>query len=283
MLTKILLKPLSILCFCTGLIVSQASYAALTISPTRAVFDGKTRSMPIKLTNDGTVKTTYRISFKNMRMTEEGAYEDVDSTKVKGQYAEKLVRYSPRQISLEPGETQSIRLLLRKPKELADGEYRSHLLFQEVPDEAGLDLDKILGKQKDDSLSVVLAPVPGVTIPVIVRQGKLEANAGMGDLAFKNGTKDAPPRVEFDLSRSGNRSVYGDLEVTHYAPGSTKGVVVGLMQGISVLSPTTKRAVSVQLDVPPKHQLQGGRLAVVYRDAVNGKKSILSEADVSLP
>lgn len=284
MLSKILLKPLSVLCFCTGLIVSQVSYAALTVSPTRAVLDNKTRSMPIKLTNGGTTKTTYRISFKNMHMTEEGVYVDVDATKVKGQYAERMVRYAPRQISLEPGETQSIRLLLRKPKGLADGEYRSHLLFQEIPDEAGLRLNQILGDQKEDSLSVVLAPVPGVTIPVIVRQGKLEASVSMDRLTFKRGNKDIPSNVEFNLTRSGNRSVYGDLEVTHYVSGSKEGMVVGLVQGISILSPTKKRTISLQLDVPPKHQLQGGHLAVVYQDITgSNKKSILAESDIPLP
>lgn len=264
-----------------GLVWEQA-HAALTVTPTRAVFENNTRSMEIKLTNDSDKQTTYRISFKNLHMTEEGRFEEVDSDKTEGMYANKMVRFSPRQITLAAGASQSVRLLVRKPKGLTDGEYRSHLLFQEVPDAAGLDLNNILSTQQNDGVGAVLVPISGITIPVIVRQGKLSAEAKLTDLGFKNGDKENPPIVEFNMHRSGNKSVHGDLEVTHFAPGISEGVVVGLAQGTSVLAPTSKREAAMQLDVPPGHKLKGGRLAVVYREA-GDSKGVLAEAEIALP
>ena len=41
-----------------------------------------------------------------------------------------LVRYSPRQVELAPGEVQTVRIQIRKPEGLKDGEYHSHLVFQ---------------------------------------------------------------------------------------------------------------------------------------------------------
>ena len=281
---KFTIKLISTSYFLIGLFFYQISCASLTVSPTRAVFENTTRSMPIKLTNAGTKKTTYRISFKNMRMTKEGTYEDIDPEKVQGHYAERMVRYAPRQITLEAGETQSIRLLLRKPKGLTDGEYRSHLLFQEVPDTAGLDLNKILGRNNEDGIGVVLTPISGVTIPVIIRQGRLNADANMDNLSFKNSEKDMPSSVDLTLSRSGNRSIHGDLQVVHHPAGPGEAVVVGSMQGISILFPTEERNVSIQLNVPPKHRLEGGRLAVIYNKTTEkGEKVLLANSDLPLP
>ena len=45
-------------------------------------------------------------------------------------------------MTLAPGETQAVRLLLRKPGNLADGEYRSHLLMQNVPKDAGVSIEQ---------------------------------------------------------------------------------------------------------------------------------------------
>lgn len=279
-----IIKPSQILISCLLLmfVLWGQAHAALTVTPTRAVFENNARSMEIKLTNDSDKQTTFRISFKNLRMTEDGRFETVDSAKTTGQYADKMVRFSPRQITLAAGASQSVRLLVRKPKGLADGEYRSHLLFQEVPDAAGLDLNKVLSTQQNDGVGAILVPVSGITIPVIVRQGKLNAEAKLTDLGFKNGDKDNPPTVAFQMHRSGNKSVHGDLEITHFAPGSSDGVVVGLAQGTSVLAPTNKREAAMQLDVPPGHKLKGGRLAVVYREA-GEKKGVLAEAEIALP
>jgi hypothetical protein len=284
MLLNYLIKLSTIFTSCLLLMFglwSQA-HAVLTVTPTRAVFENNTRSMEVKLTNDSDKKTTFRISFKNLRMTEEGDFEVIDSSKTEGRYADKMVRFSPRQITLDAGAAQSVRLLVRKPKGLADGEYRSHLLFQEVPDTAGLDLNRILSTQQNDGVGAVLVPISGITIPVIVRQGKLSAEAKLTDLGFKNGDKDNPPTVAFHMHRSGNKSVHGDLEVTHFAPGASEGVVVGLAQGTSVLAPTSKRETAMQLDVPPGHKLKGGRLAIVYREA-GEKKGVLAEVEIALP
>ncbi len=284
MLSQSFIKLLPAVFLSAGLIISQTNQAALTVSPTRAVFDQKTRSMPIKLINADTKTVTYRISFQNMRMTEAGAYEEIDAAKVQGRYAERMVRYAPRQVTLQAGQTQSIRLLLRKPKRLADGEYRSHLLFEEVPDTAGLDLSKVVNEKNEDGIGVILTPISGVTIPVIVRQGKLTAQASIENPVFQPATKETPANVKLTLNRSGNRSMYGDLQIIHYPPNQQEGVIVSVMQGISILSPTAKRHVSMPLEVPPEHPLQGGRLHVVYENTnANGKKTLLSQADLSLP
>ena len=94
----------------------------LVVSPTRVVLEGRTRSAQLGLVNKGSTTATYRITVVNMHMDESGAIKEVAKPVDGQQFADDLFRYSPRQVTLEPGASQAIRLLLRKPKDLADGE-----------------------------------------------------------------------------------------------------------------------------------------------------------------
>ena len=59
-------------------------------------------------------------------------------------------------------------------------------------------------------LSIRLTPVYGITIPVFVRKGRLEASAALANPRFvKDGEQTF---VELDMSRTGQRSVFGMVE-----------------------------------------------------------------------
>ena len=47
-------------------------------------------------------------------------------------FADGMLSWSPRQITLQPGTAQVVRLMVRKPEGLAEGEYRSHLDFMDL-------------------------------------------------------------------------------------------------------------------------------------------------------
>lgn len=110
----------------------QQARADLMINPTRIVFDKNRRAAQIDLINDGATSATYRLVLVNRRMTETGEFNAIDSAGPGEQFAEPMLVYSPRQITLAPGAQQLVRLALRKPEELAAGEYRSHLFFEKV-------------------------------------------------------------------------------------------------------------------------------------------------------
>ena len=104
----------------------------LMVMPTRVIIENRDRSAEVALRNSGRAVCTYRISFREMRMVPSGKLEVVP--KAEGGFsAADLVRFTPRQVELKPGETQTIRIQLRKPEGLKDGEYRSHLVFQGLP------------------------------------------------------------------------------------------------------------------------------------------------------
>jgi len=249
----------------------------LTVTPTRVVFEGRNRSAVIALVNNGASAAVYRISVIDMRMTESGQFQRIEDGKpLPGElFADNLFRYAPRQIDLAPGESQNIRLLLRKPAGLAEGEYRSHLLIQAIPkDGAGQSVEAPTNR---DGVSINLLVIPGVSLPIIVRHGALEASGAISDMYLLPADQSGgQARLGFRIGRSGMRSLFGDLTARYFAPGRDEGLVVSQMNQLAVYTPNTTRSVVMGLTLPKGVTLEaGGRLEVTYSTPpVEGGKPI---------
>ena len=251
-------------------------FGDLVVSPTRVELEGRTRSTTVTLTNRGAESALFRISLITMDMDERGKLKAVDQPAAGSKTAEELVRYAPRQVSIPPGGTQTVRLVLRKPKTLAAGEYRSHMFFRAVPPE---DAGRSIAEQDNQGgVSVKLTPIFGITIPVIVRHGELDLKVGMSGfkvVAGKDGQK-----LAFKMARSGNKSAYGDIKVEYVSASGGDPVVVGEVTRLAVFTPNTERDVEVPLTPPPGVTLGKGTMKVLYRE-VNGD-TILASGDVTL-
>lgn len=250
----------------------------LLVAPTRVVFEGRQRTGELTLVNIGTQTATYRISFVNMRMNEMGEFTEINEPGPGEQVVDQLIRYSPRQVTLEPQVAQTVRLQLRKPADLPTGEYRSHMLFRAVPV-----AEPAAGKPGDASgLSIRLRPIYGVSIPIIVRQGETSATLRLSDLQLRPGAKPGdPPVLQLKMSRAGNQSIYGNLNVTFSSRGAREQVV-GIVNGIAVYTPNPFRIVQIALRPPPSVTLAHGRLRVTcVKEKASTEK--LAEAELELP
>ncbi len=181
----------------------------LLVAPTRLVFEGRQRTGQLTLVNTGAQTATYRISLIRLRMTETGAFHEVQEPDSAELFADTLVRFSPRRVELPPGVPQTVRLQLRLPADLPVGEYRSHLLFRAVPVSAP---EESVCSEPATGVEITLRAVYGVSIPIIVRHGALVAGVTLSDPRVESAPDEDPPtRLAVTLNRSGDRSVYGDL------------------------------------------------------------------------
>jgi P pilus assembly chaperone PapD len=259
---------------------AQGGAGDLLVAPTRIVLEGRTRSAEVTLINTGAEAATYRVSFVNLRMDEEGGTREItaDEALPDEQFSEGLIRYSPRQVTLEPRVAQTVRMQVRLPADLPAGEYRSHLLFRAVPPTKGLP-----GSPGEATgLSIQLTPIYGVAIPVIVRHGETTATVTLTDLKLiGSATAETGPALQFWIRRTGNQSVHGNLTAT-FVPGAGKPVVVGKANGVAVYTPNPARHAIMQLHPPPGLLLQPGRLHLTYRQQ-GEVDTILAEADFLTP
>jgi P pilus assembly chaperone PapD len=254
--------------------------AELMLHPTRIVFDKNTRATQIELINNGSKPASYRISLVNRRMTEAGQFEVAETAQDGERFADELLRYSPRQITLQPGTAQTVRVMLRKPAELAEGEYRSHLQFDKLPDVDGTASIESPGAG-GTQIGVVLNALVGASVPVIVRHGALDTRVKLAKLAL--GTIDARrAQLALQFEREGNSSVYGDVSVT-FTPKNGKPQSLAQVGGIAVYTPNRIRTTTLPLQVPDGLALAGGTLDVSYRDRPEAGGKLLAQASLNLP
>ena len=264
------------------LLLMQAlpAHAGLMLYPTRIVFEKNQRAAQIELINNGSKPATYRIALVNRRMTEAGQFEVADTPAPDERFANDMLRFSPRQVTLQPGTVQTVRVMLRKPAELAEGEYRSHLQFDKLPDVEGSTSIENQG-QADKGIGIVLNALVGASVPVIVRHGATSAKVSLGHLALQ-GDDAQHPVLKLQFEREGSSSVYGDLSVT-FTPRGGKPQTVGEVGGIAVYTPNRVRHAALQLQVPAGLTLAQGTLDVSYRDRPEAGGTLLAQANLALP
>lgn len=266
---------LILLIFSPGVCMAQGD---LLITPRRVVFEGSKRSMDLNLANTGKDTATYAISLMQIRMKEDGGFETITDPDPGQKFADRFIRFFPRSVTLGPNEAQAVKIQLIRSSELEPGEYRSHFYFRSIPKISPLGEKE---KAKDTTtISVMLTPVFGITIPAIIRVGESTAKVTFSDLGFEM-ANDTIPRFSMVFNRSGNMSVFGDLTVDHI---STQGKItrVGMANGVAVYTPNTIRRFQFNLYIVPGVDFRTGTLRVIYTASSDVKPVRLAEAELPL-
>ena len=254
--------------------------AQLMVTPTRIVFDKNTRNAQVTLINTGDAAGTYRIQIVNKRMTEDGNFEDVKTAQPDEFFADKMIRYSPRQVVLNPGKSQVVRLSLRKPSGLNAGEYRSHLLFKAIPKDAGTNIEDIA---KSDKITIKLTAIVSISIPVIVRHGNTTGTIEFASVNYQPADKDSKkPSLVMKLERSGNQSIYGDI-LTEFVQEGGASTILAQISGVAVYTPNKSRTLKLELSIPDKLDLRNGVIRVYYRSTADQGNKVLAQTQFKLP
>lgn len=268
---------------CLMLLVASPAYADLMLFPTRIVFEKNQRAAQLELINNGQERTTYRVKLVNRRMGENGEFSAVETPLPGEQFADALLSYSPRQVTLAPDQSQTIRILLRKPGNLPAGEYRSHLQLDLVPETtAATSIEASAPKLGPDEIGVQLKALVGVSIPVIVRHGDTEATVTLSGLELLQPAAGKAPTLAAVLQRSGNRSVYGDLAAT-FTPRGGAAQEVGKAGGVAVYTPNPLRRFKLELQPPAGFALARGTLRVTFSERADAGGKLLAEAAIEVP
>jgi len=250
---------------------AQAGVGDLLVAPTRIVLDGR-KGAEVILNNIGEEPATYRVSVEFRRMTEKGELVDVTTPTDADKKAEDMIVYAPRKVTLAPREPQAIRIVARAPQGLPDGEYRVHMLFRAIP--PATPVVQTPGEQPK-GVQFKLTPVYGVTIPVIVRLGNLQASAGIANVQLEK--KDGAPAIGLDLTRQGTRSTYGEVRVLKAGYKDP----IALMKGVAIYTEVGKRHVSLLLPESAK-AAASGQVTVEYLETFDDGTHLLAQAQAVL-
>lgn len=246
---------------------ARAGIGDLLVAPTRLVLDGR-RGAEIILNNIGDQPATYRVSVEFRRMNGNGDLVDVPTPTAADKAAEDMIIYAPRKVTLAPHEPQAIRIAARPPQGLADGEYRVHMLFRAIP--PATPVGQPTG-EAPKGVQFKLTPIYGVTIPVIVRLGNLQATARIANVELEK--KPGGTSIGFDIARTGTRSTYGEVRVLK--PGVKDPIAIE--KGVAVYTEIGTRHVSAPVADSYKGDLSGP-VTVEYIETSDDGSHLLAQA-----
>jgi len=278
-ITSVLSRQLQGLALVAATLVTAAAPASagqgdLLVAPTRVVINNG-GGAEVVLNNIGSKDATYRISLELRRMSAEGNLVDVSEAEANAleKAALEMIRYAPRRITLPPNQPQSIRISARPPAELPDGEYRVHMAFRGIPD--AITVEEAAKQQTGSGLSIRLTPIYGVTIPVIIRKGGLQATASLANPRIERGVSES--FLTLDMQRQGGRSVFGELIVK---PKGSNEIVFNA-RGIAVYPELTSRTLHLQLSPEQAEKLRGP-LSFEYRELPENGGKLIASIDANM-
>jgi hypothetical protein len=249
----------------------------LLIYPKRILFDGNKRSQNLNLVNNGKDTAQYIISVIQVRMKEDGSFENISQPDSGQFFSDRNFRFYPRKVVLGPKESQTVKVQLMQYSTLPEGEYRSHLYFR--AEKVKQPLGDTQTKAKAASISIQIQPVYGLSIPVIIRSGESTTEMAVSNVHF-HWVRDRLPLLEMQLVRSGNMSVYGDLRID-YISEQGKETQVALLRGVAVYTPNSNRKFKILLDRSNEIDYHKGALHIVFTES-SGKVEKVAQGQLFL-
>jgi hypothetical protein len=262
----------------------SATSPDVNLTPRRLVFGPNDRGVTeITVFNKTDSTATYTIALLDRAMTPDGSIVAVDKAPAAEQQRLKSatgwIRYSPRQMTLGPHESQTVRLQARPPAGTAPGEYRTHFSVSATPPaNTGTDIAAAASGVEEKNLKIRITPVYGILIPIIVRTAELPAEASISDVHLVSGG--ARKGVAFAIHRTGQRSLYGGIEV--FLLGSGSPAKVASIRGLGVYGEIDQRNVVLPLDPKGPAVGPGSKLKIVYTDDELNPGKVLAETEVTL-
>jgi len=251
----------------TGLFAAPALAqvgADLNISPRRVTFDESERAATVYVFNQGDEPATYTVELVDRVMQPDGQIvAAADAPRApRSPSAQPFIQYTPRRVMLEPKQSQVIRVRVRPPEGDAAGEYRTHLTVTALPPENNGFTAEQAAAADPNGVALQVTALFSVSIPLIVRQGDIDARAAIENAEIMPASQGLPNgAVRLDLVRLGLNSVYGDLEL-HVGQGANDRVV-GLVRGVAVYPEIDRRTLTAPL---AEAVAAGETLRIVYRD-----------------
>ncbi|MCH2037797.1 MAG: hypothetical protein MK137_04310 [Rickettsiales bacterium] len=238
--------------------------AGMLLFPTRVVLDNNERSTKLTIKNTGETRGLYRIELVEIEIKREGGSRVLEEDEDAMYSAKKISRISPRRVLVEANSTQSVRIAVRKPKNLEDGEYRSHIkvtMLEDNVDENGRPIAVV--QNDDDNFGIQIKARLVNIIPLIIRHGETQHAVTIGEPSLKIAqSEDERTALIIPIQRTGNRSSLGDIKVEHIDDG--KNTVLKMQSGVAVYRPLEERLFELPLDVPDNISLTKGVIKVTY-------------------
>ncbi len=272
----ILLLTLSCLTLGGSQVWAADEGSVLFVAPHRLIILPTEKVSVLNLSNKSSEPRRYDLQLIDQAMDANGVTQRVESFPYS---VKNMVRFVPKRFSLQPGEQQTVRVMVQRPPNLADGDYHSHLLFREVPlnvkDKAQLEAERQTAAAQK-SVSFEIRTLYGVAVPIVVQQGKLISDMNLGQPKLVIGAESKQRELAIDFIRTGNSEAAAMLKA-EYVQAGKPAVPIIQPQWVRLYHEIDKITKQIPLINIPK-DAKGGKIVVsLIKDEADDSKTVRKE------
>lgn len=255
--------------------------AQMLITPLQVTIEGRERSSEIIIVNTSGKTRTYRLEWKQYdQLQDSGGYNEVTTLDPNKTYLQTIAVFSPRQVTLAPGEKQTVRIAIRRPAELPDGEYKSHLRFQVLPTSDPQEPMTRDPGLKDNEIRVGAKVNTSYNIPIVYRTGEYNIAVDIEPVTLSTNPKTGKLLADLAVTRSGTHGAVGQVDIYHTPASGGGETLVGQLGNSTLFNDITRRELTVPLTVST---LAPGNLRVVYLKAEGQASEHVKLAEKTFP
>ena len=195
--------------------------ANLQVFPLRADLSQRERTTSLTVRNQGTKSTTYQISSVFYQQDYDGQMSVNHSPPKAARSVQEHLRFSPRRVTLAPGESQVVRLMIRPGADMDEGHYRAHVRFEPIDNAPDNAPNLVMRMQLEAKIAV--------NIPVIYRHGQTEGTVSLDKFAIQK-SEDQGLSFSVVMKKSGNIFATGVFKIFHE---SDMKKAISVVRGVS--------------------------------------------------
>jgi len=193
---------------------------AVFITPSRVYLDDNQRTARIILKNRGADTRKISFGWDHMIMQEGGALKRLKEGEAYPGYnpIADYITFSPRRVILSPDQSQTIRIMFRKPADLPPGEYRTHFRVLSEPAANQENAEQT----QEERMKLGLLFKTAKAIPIIYWAGETKIDVNF--VGYERVNLPSGPGVQFELNNNSTRTIY--FRILFECPGEDGQPVV---------------------------------------------------------
>jgi P pilus assembly chaperone PapD len=223
--------PFLLLCL---LIMSDKANANLLITPTRVHFDARERTEEIIVVNTSDEVRSYSLSWDEKKQNKRSFYEKLSAEDMDVYpKASDYVRFSPRRITLSPGENQKIKMMVRRTSSMPKDDFHSHLKFTLIP----TSVTKPAQSEEVDGVQIKLNFFLNYSIPILVTNHERPAKISLTQLSFTPPEKEGSfGSISLTTVNDNDTFAYGNFTVLFKGKNTNQFEPVGYDNAVNIFT-----------------------------------------------
>lgn len=249
--------------------VSFAAKASLILHPTQLFISEDDRNQTIRVINNGDATGVFEVSWVDYQMKPDGGFDEWLGEQPAAWSLQDKVRYSPRRVTLAPGESQNIKIMVQRKATPPANEYYSHLKV--IIATANLD-EEVEESVTPDATSIEVKTRSGISVPIIWRNPNItpQAEIPSASMNWQANT------LDFRLDRVSGVSTRGYIHVIKNGGGKSITEPVH-----TVVYPSVDHR-QVAIPMAAGSLTTGDKITLIYSEQLDSTKPELARYELQL-